>query len=364
MIFLALVFALCLASSGYAATIVWVSDNKEPTGGVPADQGWVDLLETNGYTINLDFRNQEGRTLDAAKIEALNAADLVIVSRDTDSGSYDNGQAPTQWNSITTPLILQVGHITRNNRWLWLDTDATNDATATLEVIESDHPVFNGVTIGANNQLDILTLTSSFANSTDVGNGTLIAKRADNDQIWIAEWQIDQEFYPGSGHFAGGPRLYFASGSAEDVDGRYNLNADGEKMFLNAVSYMLGSLKRVKAYSPVPEDGSLYTDTWANLSWQAGDSAISHDVYMGENFDDVNNGTGDTFQVNQTGTFFLVGFIGYHIRTALFRARLTIGESMRLITTIRIVHGKGMCGALQYPPRRRTNPFLPMAANL
>jgi len=57
MIFLAFAFALCLASSGYAATIVWVSDDKEPTGGVPADQAWVDLLEANGYTVNLDFRN-------------------------------------------------------------------------------------------------------------------------------------------------------------------------------------------------------------------------------------------------------------------------------------------------------------------
>ncbi|HUT45550.1 MAG TPA: hypothetical protein VMX36_04660, partial [Sedimentisphaerales bacterium] len=66
LIFFAFAFALCLASSGYAATIVWVSDNKTPTGGVPADQGWVDLLEANGYTVNLDFRNQEGRTLDAA----------------------------------------------------------------------------------------------------------------------------------------------------------------------------------------------------------------------------------------------------------------------------------------------------------
>jgi len=311
LIFFAFAFALCLASSGYAATIVWVSDNKTPTGGVPADQGWVDLLEANGYTVNLDFRNQEGRTLDAAKIETLNAADLIIVSRDTDSGNYDDGQEPTQWNSITTPIILQVAHITRSNRWLWLDTDATNDTTATLEVVEPDHPVFNGVTIGANNQLDILTMGSSFANSTDAGNGTLIAKRADNDQIWIAEWETGQEFYAGSGQTAGGPRLYLVSGSDEGTDGRYNLNADGEKMFLNAVRYMLGSLKRPKARSPEPPDGSLYTDTWANLGWQAGDSAASHDVYLGDNFDDVNDGTGDTFQGNQAGTFFLVGIIGY-----------------------------------------------------
>ena len=311
LIFLAFAFALCLASSSYAATIVWVSDNKEPAGGVPADQGWVDLLEANGYTVNLDFRNQEARTLDAAKIEALNAADLIIVSRDTDSGSYDDGQEPTQWNSITTPIIQQVGHLTRNNRWLWLDTDATNDATATLDVVEPSHPIFTGVTIGANNQIDILTLTSSFASTTDVGNGTLIARRANNDQIWIAEWQTGQEFSPGLGQIAGGHRLYFASGSAEGADGRYNLNADGEKMFLNAVRYMLGNLKRPKARSPEPADGSLYMNTWANLAWQAGGSAVSHDVYLGENFNDVNDGTGDTFMGNQTGTFLLVGIIGY-----------------------------------------------------
>jgi len=311
LIFVAFAFALCLASSGYAATIVWVSDNKTPTGGVPADQGWVDLLEANGYTVNLDFRSTEARTLDAAKIEALNAADLIIVSRDTDSGSYDDGQEPSQWNSITSPIILQVGHLTRNNRWLWLDTDATNDNKATLEVVEPDHPVFNGITIGANNQLDILTMGSSFANSTDAGNGTLIAKRADNDQIWIAEWQTGQEFYPGLGQIAGGPRLYFASGSDEGTDGRYNLNADGEKMFLNAVSYMLGSLKRLKARSPEPADGSLYMDTWVNLGWQAGDFAVSHDVYLGDNFDNVNDGTGNTFQGNQAGTFLLAGIIGY-----------------------------------------------------
>jgi hypothetical protein len=34
-------------------------------------------------------------------------------------------------------------------------------------------------------------------------------------------------------------------------------------------------------------------------------------VYFGENFNDVNDGTGDTFQGNQTDTFFVVGFPGF-----------------------------------------------------
>jgi len=47
------------------------------------------------------------------------------------------------------------------------------------------------------------------------------------------------------------------------------------------------------------------------MSWSAGDFTVSHDVYMGDNFDDVNDGTGDTFQGNQPATFFVVGFPGF-----------------------------------------------------
>jgi hypothetical protein len=63
--------------------------------------------------------------------------------------------------------------------------------------------------------------------------------------------------------------------------------------------------------SPVPVDGALYADTWVSLVWRAGDFAVSHDVYLGENFDDVNNGTGDTFRGNQADTFIIAGFPGY-----------------------------------------------------
>jgi hypothetical protein len=67
------------------------------------------------------------------------------------------------------------------------------------------------------------------------------------------------------------------------------------------------------AMSPNPADGGMSTGTWVTLSWRPGDFAVSHDIYMGENFDDVNNATreSETFQGNQTGEYFLVGFSGY-----------------------------------------------------
>ncbi|HCO92588.1 MAG TPA: hypothetical protein DIU00_01335, partial [Phycisphaerales bacterium] len=67
----------------------------------------------------------------------------------------------------------------------------------------------------------------------------------------------------------------------------------------------------VKSYGPDPKDGTIYADTWVSLSWKAGDLAVSHDVYFGESFDDVNDGTGDSFRVNQVATYFVVGFPGF-----------------------------------------------------
>jgi hypothetical protein len=69
------------------------------------------------------------------------------------------------------------------------------------------------------------------------------------------------------------------------------------------------------ASGPNPADGSLLPQTWTSMSWRAGDFAVSHDVYFGENFDDVNNATPDSelFRGNQgLGTeFFIAGFSGY-----------------------------------------------------
>jgi hypothetical protein len=67
----------------------------------------------------------------------------------------------------------------------------------------------------------------------------------------------------------------------------------------------------VKAYGADPKNGAMLEATWVTLGWRAGDFAVSHDVYMGDNFDDVNNGTADTFQGNLADTMLIVGFVGF-----------------------------------------------------
>jgi hypothetical protein len=62
-----------------------------------------------------------------------------------------------------------------------------------------------------------------------------------------------------------------------------------------------------KAYDPIPANGTLYTDTWVSFGWLPGNTAASHDVYFGENFADVNDGTAGTFLGNQAEEYFVAG---------------------------------------------------------
>jgi len=66
-----------------------------------------------------------------------------------------------------------------------------------------------------------------------------------------------------------------------------------------------------KAANPNPADGAIHRETWVSLSWLAAPSAVSHDVYFGDSFADVEAGTGDTFLGNQTDTFLVIGFPGF-----------------------------------------------------
>ena len=65
------------------------------------------------------------------------------------------------------------------------------------------------------------------------------------------------------------------------------------------------------ASGPTPPDGAMLEATWVNISWRAGDFAVSHDVYLSDSFDDVNNGAEGAFQGNLGTTSLIAGFAGF-----------------------------------------------------
>ena len=58
--------------------------------------------------------------------------------------------------------------------------------------------------------------------------------------------------------------------------------------------------------APDPVDGAVIEGTWYMLSWTPGDLAVSHQVYIGENFDDVNEGRMEPISTN--ASFLVIGF--------------------------------------------------------
>jgi len=106
-------------------------------------------------------------------------------------------------------------------------------------------------------------------------------------------------------------------GGADWITRRMNGALDDVSMFGRALTeeeiqlIMEGMGDYPYASGPNPPNGALHADTWVTLSWKGGDYAASHDVYMGENSDDVSNGTADTFRGNQEALYYVAGFPGF-----------------------------------------------------
>ena len=196
-----------------------------------------------------------GNPLTTEQIDILESGDLVIVSRSTASGSYN---APTDWNSLVKPLILTTAYMSRVSRWGWLNSDALigdgNSGCPPFHAENPDHPIFSGVPLNENGDIAALDSTvgsgnTSLANWMEYGDGELIATVVDVGTVAIVYWAQDVNFNPDGDQFAGGPRLLFQCGARESTlvppdpahgQGMYNLTPEGEKMFLNAVAFMLG----------------------------------------------------------------------------------------------------------------------------
>ncbi|MCX5644527.1 MAG: discoidin domain-containing protein [Phycisphaerae bacterium] len=294
-VFLVLALGFCLSPAAHATNIIWVCESIDITAdGTPDDAAWIPWLQGLGYTV--DVQRGNWTTLDNAKIAALNAADLIIISRTTSSGNYNNDATEiSQWSGITAPIINLTSYLVRNSRWFWVNTATINNLVGPMmEVVVPDHPIFTGIKLNAANQVAVVDGTTgtgqtSFIGMTDVGSGTLLAKTGTN--AWIVEWQPGKPFYTGSSETPAGKRLLFNAGTQETApqpQGAFNLTEDGKKMLNNAILYMIGkSIVEGQATDPQPEPGQTDVPSDVVLSWTAGEFAQTHDVYLGLSSTDV-----------------------------------------------------------------------------
>jgi hypothetical protein len=231
------------------ADIIWVTGGYDDNGdGAADDLEWIDILKAQGYSVDSSSSYVD---LDDASIAKLNAAKLIIVSRCSNSGDYDDGDEIAQWNAITTPMIVMTAYNVRSSRWLWVDsTSILNLATETMVLADGTEIPGINAEVG----------TTSFIDA-DPGNGTILA--VGDGLPWIIEWEAGVEYYEGSGQIAGGPRVFFAAGTQETDEpnvgrGEMNLSPEALAVYLEKVASFIPLADITKPGDKavgVPDDG-------------------------------------------------------------------------------------------------------------
>ncbi|MCP4261358.1 MAG: hypothetical protein GY774_28235 [Planctomycetes bacterium] len=136
-----------------------------------------------------------------------------------------------------------------------------------------------------------------------------------NDELVLENW-TDHGSTPDSGeiNLQGGQRYPIVLEWYENGGGALcHLSWEGPTMPRQIIpsGYLWVGGERPNAHNPTPADGTLLRETWLTLSWVQGDTAASHDVYIGESYDEVEGGTGDTFRGNQADVYATIGFPGF-----------------------------------------------------
>jgi len=121
---------------------------------------------------------------------------------------------------------------------------------------------------------------------------------------------------------------------------------------------MEGGVEYPYALNPDPANGVLHSDTWVTLSWRAGAFAISHDVYLGDDFDVVENATrdSDVFRANQTSTFYVAGFPGFAYPDGLVLGATYYWRIDEVNETDPNSPWKGPVWSFSIPPKTAYNP--------
>lgn len=228
--------------------INWVNSDN-------ADSVWVEMLEEEGYKVDVHMASMQGTLTDSMKTE-LEDGDLIVFSRANGSGSYNDADG---WNSLDKPLILHSVYLSRMNRWQWFSTsDYSGDTPNGICAAENpNHPIFDGVELALDKYVVALDSTigtgmTPWANVQELaGNqGEIIARQAGSNDVQIVFWEAnDQTFNDSTTQKPYGHRLLFTAGMREGTViegtdtseyqwGEYNLTEEGKMMFLNSIEWM------------------------------------------------------------------------------------------------------------------------------
>lgn len=319
----------CLILAGWsvpAANIAFVSfhpaddqpDSAAASNGFTnaPDAGYTRLLRENGHNV-VRLVTRDNADADPDFMNAVQTNDLVIISRSVPSGHYQQANETAFWNGLNKPVLILGAYIIRGGTGsgsrLGLTTGETMvDTTSSniwLRAVIPGHPIFQGVALDTNGVMvnpyarrlthtNALTGATILQNGISVNNNPLIAGATQlavvattgdpaNNGTIIAEFSQGLISANGRNEILGAKRLVFLTGSREagsvpaNGAGIFDLLPDGQRMFLNAVNYLLGIVVAPPQVAISPATGTnLYVgETWTFNAMAAGTDPLSFQWY-------------------------------------------------------------------------------------
>jgi len=159
-----------------------------------------------------------------------------------------------------------------------------------------------------------------------------------------------------------GGQKYYIEGLMKEGGGGDSLSAGwggpiiGEGPVVIDGAYLSPWSGWLTAHNPDPANNVEIMDTWATISWAPGDKAVSHDVYFGDNFDDVNNRAESTYQGNMTETDIVVGFPGFPFPDGLIPGTTYYWRVDEINTNEPDSPWSGFVWSFTIPPKTAYNP--------
>lgn len=302
-----MVFCVSMASG---STIMLISDSGyyEIGGGTVfpdadgedeyQDSTMVEFLEDLGYTVDISgmagtYRETEDWPNDPVKVAALNAADLIIVSRKTSSTYYDNDRKA--WNELTVPILCQCGSMVRGGgKWGWCVGSIAQQSDTVMDMnIVMGHPLVAGFS-------DPVTVFSSIpAKAQNPKPDTTWDARSSIIGAYDGAWMLvdipaGTDFLTLSGQtvydygVAGARRVYLGIYTYDNYDPTFwddGLTDDYKDLFAQVVDQTMNSTIKIGNDLPAHGDTDIsrwLSDTENDLVFTTLDSSVVEaDVYLG-----------------------------------------------------------------------------------
>ncbi len=286
MILLCLVVIIFSTSGVRAANILFISAMDDAT--AASDDVLKTFLESKGHTVTL----LDDNTVELDMEIAAAAADVVFISE-----SVGSGNVRTKITGVAVPMVV-------SECWGWdemglstltpgASAEGVNVATTDIEIVAPGNPLAAGLT----GTVPVLTAlagprgTARFSTGTPGSKATVIARATLSDGVtypclFVYEKGADLPLLPadGSPPKAAGIRVCFGF----DELSYLVWNENAFKLLEASINFALGIRFQPQPYSPFPADGQPNVPRDTDLSWYKGMYKGNNNVYLGTDFNDVN----------------------------------------------------------------------------